>query len=53
MAGGDVQKAAYTDVNDGVLVNSGFMNGMRVAEAKEAIQNYMTEKGFGVRKVNY
>ncbi len=53
VAGGDVQKEAFTDVATGTMVNSGFMTGMSVEEAKEAIKDYMTEKGFGVRKVNY
>ena len=34
VAGGDVQEEAYTDIVDGVMVNSGFLNGMKVAEAK-------------------
>ena len=53
VAGGDVQKEAFTDVATGTMVNSGFMTGMSVEEAKEAIKDYMTEKGFGERKVNY
>ena len=53
VAGGNVQEAAYTDVADGVMVNSGFLNGLRVAEAKKAIIEFLTEKGIGERKVNY
>ncbi len=53
VAGGNVQEAAFTDVETGVMVNSGFMTGMSVEEAKEAIKDYMTEQGFGERKVNY
>ncbi len=53
VAGGDVEKEAFTDVATGTMVNSGFMTGMSVEEAKEAIKDYMTEKGFGERKVNY
>ncbi len=53
VAGGNVQEAAFTDVETGVMVNSGFMTGMTVEQAKEAIKDYMTEKGFGERKVNY
>ncbi len=53
VAGGNVQKEAFTDVATGTMVNSGFMTGMSVEEAKEAIKDYMTEKGFGERKVNY
>ncbi len=53
VAGGNVQEAAFTDVETGVMVNSGFMTGMSVEDAKEAIKDYMTEQGFGERKVNY
>ena len=37
VAGGDITKEAYTDIQDGVLVNSDFLNGMTVAQAKKAI----------------
>ncbi len=53
VAGGDVEKEAYTDIQDGVMVNSGFLNGMKVAQAKKAIIEYLTEKGLGEKKVNF
>ena len=53
VAGGSVQEAAYTDITDGVMVNSGFLNGMKVAEAKKAIIDWLTEQGLGERHVNY
>ncbi|MBP3656844.1 MAG: leucine--tRNA ligase [Clostridia bacterium] len=54
VAGGeDVQKAAYTDVEEGVMVNSGFLNGLSVAEAKKAITQWLTEQGVGEKKVNF
>ncbi len=54
VAGGeDVQKEAYTDVSDGVMVNSGFLDGKRVKEAIPAMIDYLEEKGLGKRKVNY
>ncbi len=53
VAGGDVEKEAFTDIQTGTMVNSGFLNGMSVAEAKKAIIDWMDEKGFGHRKVNY
>ncbi len=53
VAGGNVQEAAYTDVADGVLVNSGFLNGLRVAQAKQTIIDFLEEKGIGSRKVNF
>ena len=48
-----VEEAVYTDVADGTLVNSDFLNGLSVAEAKEKIMNYLEEKGIGNRKTNY
>ena len=54
VAGGeDVQKAAYTDVEDGVLCNSGFLNGLSVAQAKKTIIDWLVEHQVGERKVNY
>ncbi len=53
IAGGDITKEAYTDVQDGILVNSDFLNGLRVARAKTAIIDWLVEKGLGERKVNY
>ncbi|MEG0124847.1 MAG: leucine--tRNA ligase [Clostridia bacterium] len=53
VAGGDISKEAFTDTADGVLVNSGFLNGLRVAEAKTKIIDWLSEKGLGERKVNY
>ena len=51
--GGDVKKEAFTDCATGSMVNSGFLDGMTVDEAKEAIKDFLTEKGIGERKVNY
>ncbi len=53
VAGGDISKEAYTDIQDGVMVNSGFLNGMKVAEAKKTIIEWLTEQGLGERKVNF
>ena len=49
----DVNEAVYTDVASGTLVNSGFLNGLSVADAKEKIIEFMTEKGIGHAKTNY
>ena len=51
--GGDVEKEAYTDCAAGIMVNSGFLNGMTVDEAKKAIVAFLAEKGIGREKVNY
>ena len=53
VAGGNVQEAAYTDIEDGVMVNSGLLNGLKVKEAKKTIIEYLHEQGFGERKVNF
>ena len=53
IAGGDVDKEAFTDTETGTLVNSGFLNGMSVAQAKEAIIARLGEMGIGEKKVNY
>ncbi len=53
VAGGDIDKEAYTNIQDGVMVNSGFLDGMTVAQAKKAIIDYLVKEGLGERKVNY
>ena len=51
--GGDVEKEAYTDCASGVMVNSGFLDGLSVDDAKKKIVEWLTEKGIGETKVNY
>src|SRR5699024_2100598 len=51
--GGDITKEAYTDINQGKLVNSDFLNGMGVAEAIEAMSKYLKDKKLGIKKVNF
>ena len=53
IAGGNVDEAAFTDVETGVLVNSDFLNGLSVAEAKTAITNWLAERGLGEAKKNF
>lgn len=53
VAGGDVEKEAFTDVAAGKLINSGFLNGMEVKDAKKAVIDYLEEHKIGKRKVNY
>ncbi len=53
VAGGDVEKEAYTDCATGVMVNSGFLTGKSVEEAKTAIIDWLSEKGIGEKKVNF
>ena len=51
--GGDIEKEAFTDCETGVMVNSGFMTGMSVEEAKEAVKDWLEKTGKGHRKVNF
>ena len=52
VAGGDVQNAAFTDVQTGTLVNSGFLDGLEVADAKKKIIEYLEENKIGTPKKN-
>ena len=51
--GGDVEKEAFTDCATGIMVNSGFLDGMTVEEAKKAIIHWLEEQKKGETKVNY
>ncbi len=53
VAGGEVQEKAFTDVATGKLVNSDFLDGLEVAEAKKKIISWLEEKEIGKQKVNY
>lgn len=49
----DVNEAVFTDVATGTLVNSEFLNGLSVADAKKKIIEFLTEKGIGHQKTNF
>ncbi|HHV45499.1 MAG TPA: leucine--tRNA ligase [Tissierellia bacterium] len=51
--GGNVEEAAYTDTENGILVNSELINGLKVEEAKKKIINWLEERGLGRKTVNY
>lgn len=54
VAGGeDVQKEAYTDVSEGNMINSGFLDGLPVKEAIRTMIEYLEKEGIGKRKVNF
>ena len=54
VAGGrNVQEECYSDVESGIMVNSGFLNGLTVKEAIPAMIKWLEEKGIGEKKVNY
>ena len=49
----DVNEAVFTDVATGTLINSEFLNGLSVADAKQKIIEFLTEKGIGHQKTNF
>ncbi len=53
VSGGDITKEAFTDCATGVMVNSGFLTGMTVEEAKKAIVDWLEEHHKGTPKVNF
>lgn len=53
VAGGDVEKEAFTDCATGTMVNSGILNGLSVEEAKKKIIDWLEENHKGHPKVNY
>ena len=48
-----IENEAYTDTSSGILINSGFLNGMSVKEAVSAVIKYLHENDIGESKVNY
>lgn len=48
-----VQEQVYTDVAEGTLVNSQFLDGLSVADAKKRIVEFLEEKGIGHSKTNF
>ena len=53
VAGGNVLERAYTDTATGTLVNSGFLDGLEVSDAKKAMIEYLEKEGIGKEQVNY
>jgi len=49
----DLTKEAFTDVATGVLINSGFLDGLSVTDAKKKVIEYLEENKIGSKKVNY
>ena len=49
----DVQKEAFTDVESGILINSGFLNDLSVKDAKKKVIDYLEENNIGKKQVNY
>ncbi|MDO5026234.1 MAG: leucine--tRNA ligase [Tissierellia bacterium] len=53
VSGGDVEKEAYTDTESGIMVNSGFLNGLEVEDAKKKIIEYIEDNKLGNKKKNF
>ena len=53
VSGGNVEESAFTDVATGKLCNSGFLDGLEVADAKKAIIKWLEDNKKGHSKVNY
>ena len=52
--GGNIEEAAFTLKDDtGIMVNSGFLNGLTVRQAIPAMKKWLTEQGIGEEKVNF
>ena len=51
--GGNVDEAAYVDVQTGVLCNSGFLDGLEVADAKAKMIEYLEKEGIGKEQTNF
>ena len=51
--GDDVQKEAFTDCATGVMVNSDFLTGLTVEEAKKKMISWLEENKVGRAKTNY
>lgn len=49
----NLDKEAFTDIQTGIMVNSGFLNSLTVEEAKEKIIAYLIENKIGMQKTNY
>lgn len=53
VSGGNIEEEAYTDNENGILINSELINGLNVNEAKEKISDYLEKKGIGRRTKNF
>lgn len=49
----NLDKEAFTDIQTGIMVNSGFLNSLTVEDAKEKIIAYIIENKIGMQKTNY
>jgi leucyl-tRNA synthetase len=53
VGGGDIEKEAFTNIDSGTMINSGFLDGMPVKEAIESITSWLEENGHGKEAINF
>lgn len=53
VSGGDIEKEAFTDIADGKIINSDFINGMNVDDAGKYMIEWLEKNNLGTRKVNF
>lgn len=53
VGGGDISEHAFTDIENGTMINSGIIDGLNVTDAKKKITEFLNEKGIGEFKINY
>lgn len=51
LQGGDISKEAY--IQDGIHINSGFLDGLNKKDAIEKMLNYLKENHIGEKKINF
>ncbi len=53
ITGGNVEKEAFTNTEDGIMINSDFINNLKVQDAIDKISDWLIQKDFGRKKINY
>lgn len=51
--GGDISQGPYTDIESGEMINSDFLNGLSVKQAKEKMLEFLQQNNIGKPKTNY
>ncbi len=53
VAGGDISESAFTDIANGTMINSGYLDGLNVTDAKEKIVEVLKKEGKATPKTNF
>lgn len=51
--GGNIENEAFTDIDEGIMINSPLIDGLTVKEAKEKISEYIESQSLGEKKINF